>query len=423
MSRRPELALVALFALAVAAATVAGLRNALSGAEGGTPSAFLPGPDGAKAVYEVLQHLGRPVERRRTPLYDLTRVRRPPALLVVIDPPDDLTAAELEQVVRYVRAGGEVLAAGDGGGITHCTGWDAHPAFLKAYAGDSQPVQQPVSALELPPVTAVLRPLDSLLAVQGHDSRRRVRRNLDRESGCGGLAVPTEDTLLRTEHGKPVILRLRYPGGGLVTLAADPGYFRNRAWRTTDVPPFMVPLLTPGTGGRGRVTWDEYHQGFGRGGSLEGAVLDWLARTPAGWALLQLGAVGLVALAVAAIRFGPARSVIDRRRRSPLEHVEALAVSLQGAGGVDTAVALLVAGLRRRLGRAGMVQPDEQRAWLSALELALPTTRAREAVRRLQQAQTQPGGTERALVAAQALEDVWEELHPGDVSASSSPPT
>src|SRR5437016_1838997 len=324
MSRRPELALVALFALAVAAATVAGLRNALSGAEGGTPSAFLPGPDGAKAVYEVLQHLGRPVERRRTPLYDLTRVRRPPALLVVIDPPDDLTAAELEQVVRYVRSGGEVLAAGDGGGITHCTGWDAHPAFLKGYAGDSQPVQQPVSALELPPVTAVLRPLDSLLAVQGHDSRRRVRRNLDRESGCGGLAVPTEDTLLRTEHGEAVILRLRYPGGGLVTLAADPGYFRNRAWRTTDVPPFMVPLLTPDTRGQGR----------GRG-------------------------------------------------------------------------------------RAGIVQPDEQRAWLGALELALPTTRARNAVRRLQQAQTQPGGAERVLVAAQALEDVWEELRPQTTRAGS----
>ena len=164
--------------------------------------------------------------------------------------------------------------------------------------------------------------------------------------------------------GKPVILRLRYPGGGLVTLAADPGYFRNRAWRTTDVPPFMVPLLTPDTRGRGRgrVTWDEYHQGFGRGGSLEDAVLDWLARTPAGWALLQLVAVGLVALAVAAVRFGPARSVIDRRRRSPLEHVEALAVSLEGAGGVDTAVGLMVAGLRRRLGRAFPGDPSSLRS-------------------------------------------------------------
>jgi len=148
-------------------------------------------------------------------------------------------------------------------------------------------------------------------------------------------------------------------------------------------------------------------------------VSDRLARPPAGWALRQLAAVGLVALAVAAVRFGPARSVIDRRRRSPLEHVEALAVSLQGAGGVDTAVALIVAGLRRRLGRAGVIQPGEQRAWLSALELALPTTRARDAVRRLQQAETQPGGAERALVAAQALEDVWEELRPQTMHAAS----
>jgi len=417
MSRRPEVALVALFSLAVAVAIIAGLRGPLGGADGGTPSAFLAGPDGAQAVYEVLQRLRRPVERRRTPLYDLTRGRRPPALLVVLDPPDDLAAAELDQVVRYVRSGGAVLAAGDGGGITHCTGWDAHAAFLKGYPEDSQPVQQPVSALELPPVTAVLRPLDSLLSAQSEDTRRRVRRSLDRETGCGGLAVPTQDTLLRTEHGKPVILRLRYPGGGMVTLAADPGYFRNRTWRNTDVPAFAVPLLTPAT--RGRVTWDEYHQGFGRGGSLEDAVLDWLGRTPAGWALLQLVAVGLVALAVAAVRFGPARSVIDRRRRSPLEHVEALAVSLQGAGGVDTAVGLIVAGLRRRLGRAGVVRLDEQRAWLSALELALPTTRARDAVRRLQQAETQPGGAERALVAAQALEDVWEELRPQTTRARS----
>ena len=66
---------MALFSLAVAAAVVAGLRNALGGAEGGTPSAFLAGPDGAKGVYDVLQRLGRPVERRRTPLYDLTRAR------------------------------------------------------------------------------------------------------------------------------------------------------------------------------------------------------------------------------------------------------------------------------------------------------------------------------------------------------------
>src|SRR5256886_7555630 len=171
MWRRPEVALVALFVAVVSVAIVAGLRNTTEGGEGGPPSAFLAGPDGAKAVYEVLLRLGRPLERRRTPLYDLNRAhQQAPALLVVLDPPDELTPAELEQVVRYVRSGGAVLAAGDGGGITRCTGWDADAVFLKGYAGDSQTVQQPVSALELPSVTAVLRPLDSLLTGQSSDT-------------------------------------------------------------------------------------------------------------------------------------------------------------------------------------------------------------------------------------------------------------
>src|SRR2546425_6840593 len=78
------------------------------------------------------------------------------------------------------------------------------------------------------------------------------------------------------------------------------------------------------------------HQRFGRGGSLTAATLAWLAGAPAGWAMLQLAAVLLVALAVAAVRFGPARRVIDVRRRSPLEHLEALAAGLEGAAGRGT---------------------------------------------------------------------------------------
>lgn len=420
MWRRPELALVALFVAVVGVAIVAGLQNTTEGGEGGPPSAFLAGPDGAKAVYEVLLRLGRPLERRRTPLYDLNRAhQRAPALLVVLDPPDELTPAELEQVVRYVRSGGAVLAAGDGGGITRCTGWDTIQSTFEASSGDSLPVQQPRPAYHLPAVTVELRLVDTTSATQRKARRRRLRPDLDTETGCGRLELASQDTLLETERGKPVVVRLRYHGGGVITLAADPGYFRNRAWRDTNVPFFAVPLLTPPRGERGRVTWDEYHQGFGRGGSLEGAVRDWLANSPAGWALLQLMGVGLVAVAMAAVRFGPAQAVIDRRRRSPLEHVEALAASLEGAGGVDTTVALIVAGLRRRLGRAGVLRPDEQQAWLSTLELALPTVRARDAVRRLQQAETQPGGPERALAAAQALEDVWEELRPPATRAGS----
>ncbi len=150
-----------------------------------------------------------------------------------------------------------------------------------------------------------------------------------------------------------------------------------------------------------------------------GVVMGWLVGTPGGWVMLQLVGVLVVGLAVAAVRFGPPRRGVATRRRSPLEHLEALAAGLESAAGVDTAVALTVSGLRRRLGRTGLLRPDEQRSWLAALELALPSAAGRDAVRRLQRLITQPGGPERALAAAQAAEDVWEQLRPPTTRAAS----
>ncbi|HEX9282323.1 MAG TPA: DUF4350 domain-containing protein [Gemmatimonadales bacterium] len=412
MSRRLELGLLLLLALAVGFATWAGRRRA-----GPIPdfdsrtSSFLSGPQGSRALYDVLARLRVPVVRRRTPLFDLDRdTHHRPAVLAVLDPPLDLEAAELAQVVRFVRAGGAVVAVGSGGGITRCVGWvTANAARLLRV--DSFPVQPPAPGLDLPPVSDYLRPP----GIAGErDAGRRLRGGEIEADECETLAAVAQDTLLRLRNGRPAALRLRYRGGGSVTLVADAGYFRNRTWRETDVPEFVAPLLVPPPARRGPVVWDEYHQGFGEEGSVTRTLAAWLADTPVGWALLQLAAVVMVGLAVAAVRFGPARPVIERRRRSPLEHLEALAAGLEGAagGGVDTSIGLTVAGLRRRLGRAGVMRPDEQRSWLAALELALPTAAGRNAVRRLQRVINQPGGPERALAAAQAVEDVWEELRP-----------
>jgi uncharacterized protein DUF4350 len=405
MSHQRELALGALLAVAVTVAVLAGRGRSPSRqtAFERRTSAFLAGPRGSKVSYDVLARLGRPVERRRRPLFGLAREgRRAPGLLVVLNPPIDLQAAELAEVVGYVRGGGAVLAAGDGGGIAPCTGWV--PERTGETLTDSLPVRAPGPRLRLPPVGFVLKPAE----------QERTRSTDDR---CSLLVPGRTDTLLAVLDGRPAVLRLRYREGGQVTLVADPGYFRNLVWRHTDVPAFVVPLFLAGR--RGAIVWDEFHQGFGRSGSLTGATLAWLAGTPAGWAILQLGAVLLAALAVAAVRFGPARPVIDVRRRSALEHLEALAAGLEGAAGVDTAVALTVNGLRRRLGRTGQLRVGDEQAWLATLELVLPTSRAREAVRRIRRTMNQPGGAERVLAAAQAVEDVWEELHPRSTRAAS----
>ena len=403
-----------LLSVALALAIWAGRRGA--GAEADfdfRASTLVSGPEGSRAVYDVLARLRVPVERRRTPLLDLASApAHRPAVLAVLDPPLALTGAELAQVAAFVEAGGAVVAANSGGGITRCVGWQTAHRFDFA-RDDSFPVRSPDAGLPLPAVTNYLKPPGPARA----DRRRRMRGGDAEEGHCDTLAPQAQDTLLRLDDGRPVVLRLRYSGGGTVTLVADGGYLRNRAWRETAVPEFMTPLLVPPHAGP--LVWDEYHQGFGEGRSLSGAVAGWLGRSPLGWALAQVVAVLLVVLAVGGVRFGPVRSVISRRRRSPLEHLEALAAGLEGADGTDTAVALTVSSLRRRLGRTGVMAPGEQRAWLAALELALPTVVGRNAVRRLQNVVNQPGGPERALAAAQAVEDVWLELRPAKTPVAS----
>ena len=120
----------------------------------------------------------------------------------------------------------------------------------------------------------------------------------------------------------------------------------------------------------------------------------------------------MLALFGDAFRFGPPIRVINRRRRSPLEHVRALATALAAARGHDVAI--------RRSSRASgagscppaSVRHGDWREWLGPLGENVRSQRAREAVRTLQTL-TRPGQPpEGVLQAANAVEDVWEELRP-----------
>ena len=419
MSYRTEIGLVLLLAVAVTIALVAGTGERRTTTMRWEPvSTYRTGPMGGRAPYDVLVRLGVPVERRRAPLFDLARQERGrPAVLAVVEPDDWLVPAEREAVAHYVSAGGVVFAAGDAGGLTECFGWRTAESD-SSETGDSMAVVPPAGVERLPRVAWVLQPrgradtLENELKRDAERSKGGLRRLLKQDEACRSAVRAGVDTVLTTSRNVPVIVRLRFEGGGSVVLVADDAYLRNAAWRTSDVATLLVPLLLPRPGARGRVAWDEYHHGYGGGTSLSGAIVDWLAHAPAGWLLLQLAVVGLVLLGVTAVRFGPPRPVLDRRRRSPLEHVEALAAGLEGAAGADTAVLLMIGGLRRRLSRTGQTIQGDLGQWLRTLELVLPGARGRAAARRLQDTLAKPGGPERVLTAAQAVEDVWQALHP-----------
>ena len=407
MSYRRELGLLAFVAVVLGVAVWAATRGPEGPSADMRASTFLRGPNGSQAIHEVLVQLGHPSQRRRTSLFTIAEdSARRPALLAIVDPPMWLESAELEEVALYVTSGGAVLAVGDGGGLSACVGWEAVRA-LHDFKGGSISVRSPQPEFNLPRATYVLR--------------RRPARRLEglakrqhgpAENPCESLVPRAIDTLLAAKDGRPVAVRFAYRGEGSLTLFADPDWFRNQAWRDSDAPYVLVPLLTVAP--RGRVIWDEYHQGFGQESSMGVLTWTWVRGSPAGWAILQLVAVGLVWLAVTAVRFGPPRSVIERRRRSVLEHLEALGAGLESASDSDAAVRRIVAGLRRRLSRAGHVGGTDLKAWLETLELATTTPRGRGSVRRLRHLITQRGGAfpERALDAAQAVEDVWQELRP-----------
>ncbi len=398
--RSEALAGLATLAVLVAMAGALGQRDRRDTGENPLASSFVTGPSGTSGLAAALERLGVEVRRQRGTLRHL-RADSAAALgsaLLVLDPPVPIVGAELEQLVEWAEgpAGGDLVLAGPGAALAmRCFG-----AALDWRDGDSMAI----AGGRFPPVGGVLA---ATTALRVTDSSRAADAGL---TGCTVPAIARAETLLTTTTGRVAALRLtRDDSGRAVVLLADVGLLRNRALRDTDAGPFALGLFVDRYD---RVLFEESHQGYGEGGSLLAALLGWSRRSPLGWGLWQLALVGLLALLAGAVRFGPVRSTLVRRRRSPLEHVRALATALAAARGHDVAIGLTIEGLRRRLLPAGQRPTGDRAAWLDQLARHTRTARARDAVRTLQSLNRPGQDTDQVRRAANAVEDVWEELRP-----------
>lgn len=398
--RRTERFLIAGLVAAVILAAIAGSLTAPDEKlEDPRRSVLLAGPAGASALRETLERFDVATEERRTALFDLEpELASDDTWLMLLDLTHFPSQLELMQVVGHVARGGRVLVAGQSG-VEHCFGYSVIPAGADDYRWEGVAVTPPARVETLPDARWVL------------DRRGRDTTEQDDLQPFGSLpscdAPSAVDTvpLLRTTTGRFVAVRLEYTGGGEVILLAEADLVANEALRDTDAGVVVLEWLLADP--PGRVVFDEYHQGFGEGGSLFVAAGKWLLGAPAGWTLLQVAGAALVMLWVLSLRFGPAGHIVERKRRSVVEHVQALAMGLERAGAHDTAVRLVLAGLGRRFGRAGRPRARDLDRWLTALELAARTPEARDKVRRLANLIRQPGGDQRVLAAATAVEDVW----------------
>lgn len=367
----------------------------------------LVGPSGAKGLADVLEALDVPVEARQRAWFGLdadTASLPSTALPVLLDVENvlPLTPTEARGLQTFVARGGDMFVAGRGG-VERCFG----VVVVDIDAADPTP-----SMLTVPGGRQVRRP-DAMLRFLWEDPDR-ARRDVDRlrrEDECGMLRPLRVDTLLTVDAGRPAAWRLAFAGSGTVTMLSDAQLVSNQDLKETDAGLVIVPWLLESR--PSSVVFDEYHQGFGRRTSIFTAAWRWMQHSPAGWTMIQLVVAGLLGLLAMTVRFGPAQRVVARTRRSPMEHLDALAVGLERAGATDTATELVVKGLRRRLSpRDGVVrrQDGDIDQWLAALELGARSTQTHKAVERLRQTLHHGGGDERVQSAASAVEDVWEAL-------------
>jgi len=401
MRPRTELGLAAglLFGLGVIVVAV-GNSRARPTARESSRSTYLTGPGGASAFAEALSRLGVAVERFRRPMATLKvpDASRRGEVVAVLGPAMPLNAVEAGQLLDLPVD--LLLAGNNSASAIRCLGY--HVSVRKWT--DPAATRAPVGAEHLPAprVWAVLVP---------HGARQIVDSSGDdgRKVPCDVPAPTRVDTLLQTVTERLVVVRLTYPDHRAVTLVADDRLFRNRTIRRTSAGELVLGLVAPRYR---RVVVDEFHHGYQSAGSLTGAALGWSTRSPWGWIVWQLAAVGVVALLASGVRFGPVRSAIQRRRRSPMEHVRALATALAAARGQDVAVRLMIQGLRRRLSRSGRPSPADLDTWLEGLGPSVRTARGREALDSLTAMTRRPPDADSVLLAANAVENLWEELKP-----------
>lgn len=341
-------------------ALVIGLALLAPGSQGGAadprPTTFRNGPHGTRALYLALEELNIPVDRRLSAYVDADSLTGP---LVLLAPSESPTPAELRALARWIEGGGTLLYAARNGDAT----LDTLGLALQDLAPDSLRGWNRGSWRG---VVAAPHPHRWTEGVQGVPGVRFAFADSSRALRTG----PT--TPLLVAPGGQVVAAEVPRGRGRVIVWSDPAPLGNAVLR--EDPDAAVLFARAAADVGGTVRFDEYHHGYRGDGSVIAATLRFLRDTRPGHAALQLAAAGLGLLFLLGRRFGSPMAPAPARRRSPLEHVEALAGAYRQAGARRTARRLVLAGLARRLRYPPPVEGAEAE-FLDRLAARLPAGR------------------------------------------------
>ena len=313
---------------------------------------------GASVVYELAARLGWRPSRR---MADSIALGDTASVHLVLDPPIPFSATETHQLLDRVRRGAALVFVLGGGPLADSLGLGSRVPRTGSVIGTAQILVGISGPLVADDTSSCGRHAEGILSAglpfwpdrQTHilalrwkgpmPDGSRVLATVRTVSGFAGDELPAA-------IGFPL-------GRGRVVIAADPDLLRNDVLRVcrwgADVA--AVRMLeyasadAPNGGRRERLVFDEYHQGYGeQPGTIRG-IVTYLGRTGSGHLVLQLAAAGLLLLFAVGPRLLPPRAAERIERRSPLEHVDALARAYRAVGATRTATARLVHGVRRRV--------------------------------------------------------------------------
>jgi hypothetical protein len=295
------------------------------------PTSYSSGAGGARAAYLLLGELGYGVERWTNPPSDLPQQPRR-TVLVLAEPLVPPSAEEKSLVRAFVRAGGRVLATGIAGAALLS---ERHVAFIR------QPKFEPQQfSAELPaPLTR-------------HAPEIVMQGNVRWEP-----PLAEEQRFYGDDEG-PAVVGFRM-GKGQVIWWADSMPLTNYGLTQGSNLMLFLNSVDPGAAKpeSTRVLWDEYFHGERAG------FWSYAGRTPAPWALVQLGMVAAAALVTFARRSGPLRPLLSPSRLSPLEFVDTLGALYQRKGAAREALEIGYHRFRfvllRRLGLPLNASPDD----------------------------------------------------------------
>lgn len=347
----------AVLALTVLAVHLARPRSGQTALGGDVRSSFRTTPDGVAALYETVSALGVPAAPRMTPLVDADDIR---GTLVLLEPTERPSPREVNALLDWVRQGGTLLYAPrlqlrNGPAVLDSLGL----TLLEPRDGASNPRwERHRLTRDLPPP----RPPRRFVAVPakadtaGRPPPASMQPLLSAD-------LPDSLTAGATAAAAEIVL-----GRGRIVALADAEPLSNEHAGDDPLAVLAVRAVLAHTTPGDTVFFDEFHHGVRGLGSPAEAATDFFLGTGGGRALLHLGGVALLALAAAGARLGTPADPPTDERRSPMEHVSALARLYQAAGARDTAALLLLSRAARAARTAPPKTLAEARAMVGTME-------------------------------------------------------